>query len=163
MSTAEEPKRGAYESAVRLLGVREHSRYELSEKLLFRGYSVSQVEEALNLLIDQGYVDDSRFAEILMRQYTDLGRQGLADQMRKRGIDPQIWTPLVDSIDDEQESARARALLLRKAPPFPADFTGQQKWRRRVAGLLMRRGFTQHCAMAAIRRVAGEQGESSGN
>ncbi len=57
----------AYENAVRLLARREHSRFELREKLIRRGVREDLVEQVLDKLVEQDYLSDSRYAEVCVR------------------------------------------------------------------------------------------------
>ncbi|WRS29430.1 regulatory protein RecX [Actinomycetaceae bacterium MB13-C1-2] len=152
----EPPKGSAYDGAVRLLGMREHSRFELQQKLNARGFDPSDIESALDRLIEQKYLDDQRFAEILSRQYSNLGRRGLTEQMKKRGISKDIWEPLVLQIDSREEFDRALNAARRKTHLVPDDWDQREKWRRRTASFLQRRGFNQSVVMAVLARLIEE-------
>lgn len=143
------PRGTAYDGAVRILGMREHSRFELRQKLESRGFEADDIEKALDRLTDQKYLDDTRFAQIVARQYSTLGRRGLTEQMTKRGIAPEIWRTLVEEIGSEQEFERALEAARKKSSPVPEQWDQREKWRRRTSGYLMRRGF----APATVSRV----------
>mgnify|MGYP002724165075 CR=1 FL=1 len=150
------PEPSVYSAAVRLLGMREHSRSELRQKLLTRGHAETEVEESLDRLVQQDYLNDSRFAALVFRQYSDLGRSGVERQMLRRGLAPEVWEDLVHQIDSEDEAIRARAAASKKARELPADLNDYdqvQRWRRRAAAYLMRRGFSGSVTNRALGEV----------
>ncbi len=154
----------AYSAAVRLLGMREHSRSELRQKLATRGYESGEIEEALDRLTEQDYLNDSRFAQMVFRQYSDLGRAGAQRQMERRGLDPGVWEPLVAQIDADEESSRAFAAASKKAGELPADLRDYDqviRWKRRAFSYLMRRGFSAATATSALTQVLETHGSSS--
>ncbi len=145
-----------YSVAVRILGMREHSRSELEQKLAARGFETVEIEEALDRLVDQDYLNDSRFAQMVFRQYTDLGRAGVVHQMEKRGLEPGVWETLVAQIDGSDEEQRALVAASKKArelPPDLSDYEQVTRWKRRAFGYLMRRGFTGAAATRALAQV----------
>lgn len=146
--TKKPPNGTAYDGAVRLLGMREHSRFELEQKLQKRGFEPDAIAEALDRLVEQNYLNDHRFAEMISRQYSSLGRRGLVEQMKKRGVPQEIWLPVVEVISSDDEFERALDAARQKSS-VPGTWEQQQKWRRRTAGFLMRRGF----ATSTVNRV----------
>ena len=68
---------------------REHSALELVQKLNLKGFDQPDIEHALNLLIEQNYQSDERFAEafIQMRFNQGKGPVKIAMELKQRGID----------------------------------------------------------------------------
>src|SRR3970040_1219676 len=71
-------RRGAVElspiqRAVGLLSRREHSRLELTRKLCERGLAADEVEAAVEKLATDGWQDDARFAQFLLRSRVSGG------------------------------------------------------------------------------------------
>ncbi len=52
--------------ALKLLGLRSHSRKELEQKLLKKGYSSESIEQAVEKLSSQGVLDDRMFGIVLI-------------------------------------------------------------------------------------------------
>ena len=67
------PKRRCQENALGLLARREHSQYELSQKLLSKGFSSRDVEQAILYCQQYGYVDDLRYTFSVIRQHISKG------------------------------------------------------------------------------------------
>lgn len=57
----------AYDKAVSLLAIREHTKKELKEKLVSKGYGEEDVSPAISRLEKEGYISEERFAEVFIR------------------------------------------------------------------------------------------------
>src|SRR5258708_21239059 len=83
------PGGSALDGGLRLLARRAHSRLELRQKLLRRGYDPVDVDAALTRLAELGYVDDAAFARGLVRRWSLVrGPRALAGELAARAIDP---------------------------------------------------------------------------
>lgn len=79
-----------YHSALGLLARREHSRYELQQKLLQRfPDSDAVIQPVLVRLEQEGYQSDARFIEAYIRSRLNkgYGLQRLRQELRMRGLD----------------------------------------------------------------------------
>ena len=74
--------------AVRLLSRREHSTYEIRNKLLQRDFDEVEVEQALVELQQGDWLSDERYAEayIRMRQQKGFGPIRIANELNERGV-----------------------------------------------------------------------------
>jgi len=77
------------QSAIRMLANREHSRFELKQKLLQRGYAADLVEQVLEKLIRQDLLSEQRFVENFVRNRVNKGYGPLriTAELQARGID----------------------------------------------------------------------------
>ena len=84
---------------LRLLSRREHSRFELKERLRREGYSGREVDEVLDELVVKGWQSDERFAREYSRMRIRKGNGPLRIQheLRERGIED---VPVDDFIQD---------------------------------------------------------------
>lgn len=62
-----------FEQAVQLLARREHSRYELKQKLTSKGFTGADIEQAIDKCQQQGYQSDDRFVEQFCRYRAGQG------------------------------------------------------------------------------------------
>ncbi len=78
--------------AVRLLSRREHSTYEIRDKLLQRDFDEVEVEQALVELQQGDWLSDERYAEayIRMRQQKGFGPIRIAIELNERGVKESI-------------------------------------------------------------------------
>jgi regulatory protein len=76
-------------SALNLLARRDHSRYELQQKLLRRGFAGQTIDTVLALLVDEQLLDEMRYAESYTRMRAEKGYGPLRIRMelRERGIE----------------------------------------------------------------------------
>ena len=124
----------AYDRALKLLAIREHSSREIHDKLISKGYGKDEVDDAISRLIDEHSLSDERYAASSIRsrlRRNPEGRMVLRMRLREKGVPSDIAEKaLSDSWDNEEylpflrtymESlvrkkgeAGARAMLLRK-------------------------------------------------
>jgi len=78
--------------AVRLLSRREHSTYEIRDKLLQRDFDEAEIEQALVELQQGDWLSDERYAEayIRMRQQKGFGPIRIAIELNERGVKESI-------------------------------------------------------------------------
>ena len=89
--------------AVKLLSRREHSAFEIRDKLLRRDFEEEEIAQTITELQQGGWLSDERFAEayIRMRQQKGFGPIRIAIELNERGVDESI----VDSyLHDGDES-----------------------------------------------------------
>lgn len=77
-----------YAAAMRMLVRREHSVFELTQKLTTKEFDSTDIEQAIDSLIEQNYQSDERFATefIQMRFNQGKGPVKIAIDLKQRGI-----------------------------------------------------------------------------
>ena len=90
-----------------LLGLREHTRYQLLLKLRKRGFPDRIITPVLNLLEERGAIDDLRFTEnwlrLRMKKHPE-GRDALFSGLFRAGVSRQIAERVIrGEIDDKTE------------------------------------------------------------
>ncbi|TAN45675.1 MAG: regulatory protein RecX [Nitrospirae bacterium] len=152
MKRIEDTPAVALKYAYRLLAKRDRSVKELRGKLLERGFSGETTDLAVKRLEDDGYLNDRRTAEAFKRYALNnkhLGRFGVRSFMLKRGIDEDIADELSGRNEDYIETAKAftekKMKLLKKC-----DIDTK---RRRIYGLLARRGFDSETINSIIKSL----------
>ena len=78
--------------AVRLLSRREHSAYEIRDKLLQRDFDEAEVKQAIVELQQGDWLSDERYAEayIRMRQQKGFGPIRITIELNERGVKESI-------------------------------------------------------------------------
>jgi len=78
-----------YAAAMRMLVRREHSQLELRQKLQLKDFDVAVIASAIDLLIEQDYQSDARFAQdfIVMRFNQGKGPIKISGELKQRGIE----------------------------------------------------------------------------
>ncbi len=88
--------------AVRLLSRREHSAFEIRDKLLKRDFDSEEVDRVIIELQQGGWLSDERFAEayIRMRQLKGFGPVRIAMELNERGVKEHIVDDYLHADDD---------------------------------------------------------------
>lgn len=146
--TADKQTPDAYRKALGLLVRREHSRRELRRKLETRGVESADTEAALDTLSRQGYQDDARFTEMLVR--TRIGGGYGPIRIRAELCMHDIVADTIDAaLSDAAPDwlAIARDALRRRYGHHTAN---EQSDRIKRSQFLMRRGFDGDTIRAAL-------------
>jgi len=134
--------------ALGLLARREHSRKELSRKLTSRGLDAGEVAAAVDRLAGEGWQDDTRFAESLVRSRATSGYGPLRirAELSTHGLDGDAVALAMGTFEgDWAENARD---LVRRRFGKSLDDLAQ---RRKAADFLIRRGFDGDSVRSATR------------
>jgi regulatory protein len=144
----------ALDSAYRYLGHRDRTvaevRIHLVEKKLV-GEEVAQ--EAIAELIEQGYLDDARFARRFTedrRALDSWGNERIERRLVALGIDAEQIAAAIGARGSATELEAAVGLLRRR---YPEPLTDARE-RQRALGVLVRKGYESDLAYEAIRRYA---------
>lgn len=152
-----ELKQECFDSAMKFLEMRLHSRSELSRKLIRKEYPPALVEDVLNDLVRLGYVDDARFAKtkaMSAAQHKHHGKRRAQLELMKAGVDKATASRAVEDVYEATDSlAIARELAKKKAPSLKR--LEPHVARRRLTGLLLRRGFEFDTIKPVIDEVLG--------
>jgi regulatory protein len=127
-------------AALRLLGRRDYTVFEMRQKLAARGCDADDVTTTIDALLAEGLLDDRRVASAHLRTAARVkgrGRVRIARELAARGITADIVDETVASLSDEEEASAVERLLVRKR--LPARMSMPE--RRRLFQQLLRRGF----------------------
>ncbi|MBB6366182.1 MULTISPECIES: recombination regulator RecX [Xanthomonas] len=153
---AQEPRRRRRQAeqtplqkALGLLVRREHSRKELTRKLRARGVEAEAAAEAVERLSGEGWQDDGRFAELLVRSRAGSGYGPLhiRAELGTHGLDSEAIATAMGAFEGDW-TENARDLVRRR---FGAAGAMDLPQRRKAADLLARRGFDGDSIRAAVR------------
>lgn len=145
----------ALELAYAYLNTRERTAAEVRRRLEQRGVEAAATEPALASLVDQGILDDARFARLFVEDKRGLeqwGNERIRRTLRERGIDRDLIEQSLTLDQEETELDRAIGLLRRRFPEPPRD----PRERDRALGVLLRKGFESELALDALAAHARE-------
>ncbi|HCK76961.1 MAG TPA: RecX family transcriptional regulator [Gammaproteobacteria bacterium] len=134
-----DPRVQVRDKALSLLVRREHSRGELQEKLIQRGFKRSLVDQVLDELCARNELSDVRYAQALIshRAKAGYGPAYIRQELRKRNVAPEI----IDSLLVEVEVSWIEIASAKHSSRFPDPVIQDYRdWARR-ASYLQRRGF----------------------
>ncbi|WP_066095691.1 recombination regulator RecX [Xanthomonas massiliensis] len=134
--------------ALGLLVRREHSRRELVNKLEARDIEPEQAQAAVERLAGEGWQDDTRFAESLVRSRAGGGYGPLhvRAELGTHGLPGELIEQAMAGYEGDWE-ANARELVQRRFGGVPED----PARRRKAIDLLARRGFPADILWRVIR------------
>ena len=142
----------AYKSALKMLTRREHSCFELRQKLLKQDYLHDEIDEVLEALKQAGFQSDRRYVEMLIRarQNQGYGPVRIQHELSEKGVDSTLYSDLIIE-DDEVWSELAREVREKKyGAESPEDFKAQAKQMK----FLQYRGFSmRHISNAMKEKI----------
>ncbi len=126
--------------ALELLARREHSRLELRQKLLQRGYPPELVDPVLEQLIEERLLDEGRYAELYACARADKGYGPLriARELRERGVPEDAVAAGLAGLADDWPAKLRELHRKRFKSRAPADVAGRLQQTR----VLRQHGFT---------------------
>jgi regulatory protein len=143
----------AFDTGLRLLGRRDHSREELRRKLSRRGHDQQVVEAAMRRITELYLVDDQAFARSYVRRRASLrGPLAIAAELAARGIDRTASEAALAGFD-AAEQLRSAMRLVERAHDREPDGITYQELLAKVGPRLIRRGFSTSIVRAACRSI----------
>lgn len=153
-----EVRQECFDRALHAVSSRLHSRAELHRKLMRREYGETVVDAVLNDLTRLGYVNDAQFAETKATSaanHKHHGRRRAMLELRKAGITGEVADRALDDVYKATDSvATARALAKKKLPILKR--LDPRVARRRLVGMLQRRGFDYEAIKPVVDEVLGD-------
>jgi len=153
----DEQQQQALDVVVRLLGGREHSRHELQQKLLQRGFAIADATAAINHAAARGWQSDTRYAEMWVRHCLQKGHGAskVRAAAQQRGIARELIDDALAMADPDWDDACYRRLIKRfgEQPPIEA------KQRDKIIRHLLSQGFTYGQIKQALARQSTTQSD----
>lgn len=142
----------AKERALALLDRRDYSRAELLKKLTEKGVEEAEAVAVVDRLAELGFVDDTRYAPLVVRKYAarGYGPQRVKMELQKRGIPRELWDTALQEIPQQDDTVdRLLRTKLHGETPDRAEL-------KRAADFLLRRGYSWDEIKAAVARYNAE-------
>ena len=135
----------AYNYALNLLAARPYSTQTLRRKLIQKEYSAADADEAIRRLVDNGLLNDARYAEQYARSKiltTGASKRRLQQELYRKGIKGELATNAIANVI-EQEDIDPAAVVERVARKKLAQLGDLEPLvlRRRLFAFLARRGY----------------------
>ena len=135
----------AYNYALNLLSARPYATRALHRKLIQKQYSAADAEDAIRRLVDNGLLDDAKYAEQYARSKittTGASKRRLQQDLYRKGIKGDLATNAIASVLESEEIDPA-AVLERVAKKKLAQLGDLEPLvlRRRLFAFLARRGY----------------------
>jgi regulatory protein len=136
------------------LNRKERTIAEMARVLAGKRVEPALIDEVVGELIEQGYLDDARYARQFAEERRRLDAWG-ADRIERRlralGVDREHIAEALGEQPHEEELEAALALLQRRFPEPPST----PRECERALGMLIRKGYDLELSHDALRRHAG--------
>jgi regulatory protein len=139
----------AIATAYRYLNRRERTRAEMRAHLERAGVEPQAVEQAIEALVEDGQLDDRRFACLFIQDKRELegwGSERIRQTLFARGVATDVIEDALAGSGGDDEMERALEMLRRRFPSPPRD----RRERDRALGVLLRKGYDSELALEAL-------------
>lgn len=154
----DDPLGEAIARCYRHLGEREHTTAQLRRRLLRARTDPEVAEQALEALREQGYLDDARYARLLVedrRRIDGWGAQRIRQALESADVERDTIEEALTGTSHATELEAATTLLGRRLTAAPRD----DRERARAFGILIRAGYESEVAYDAIRAIGGGEAD----
>ena len=134
----------AFNTALRILTGRDHSRYELTRKLKQRGFKPEDIEKAVSECVRLDYINDERTARAYISQMIRKGHgvNRIRHEMNKKRLNSQrVQNILSEIVSEADELDGAKRLLKKNISRFERE-SDLKKRRDKIYRFLYARGFS---------------------
>ena len=141
----------AYEAALNLLSARDMTAHNLYLALVRRGYVPQVAQSTCQRLIENGLINDERYANryVELRQNLPIGRYAMKQKLRAKGIDEQTAADALESLDDDSQLASAKQLAAKLARRYEKE-EDPYKRKTKLSQAIARRGFSWEIVKEAV-------------
>ncbi len=154
----------AVQRGLRLVAIRPRSERELAEALSRARVPEPVQQEALARLRETGAADDRAFAQAWVENrqaFRPRSRLALKVELRRKGVAADTISATLEGLSDEEAALQAARAVGRRLQGLP-----HEEFRRRLGGILARRGFDYSTVRPVVERLwretSGETVESEG-
>ncbi|MFZ5633288.1 MAG: regulatory protein RecX [Bacillota bacterium] len=128
----------ARKAAYKLLNYRARTEYELTEKLLRKGFDGETVRQVINNLREYRLLDDQAYAESFVSRRPFRPQAVMAGELRNLGVNEYIINKVLVDVDSGAEFRIALAQAMSRKKRRSVDYPLES-----IAAFLRRRGFSQ--------------------
>ncbi|MBR1387382.1 MAG: RecX family transcriptional regulator [Alloprevotella sp.] len=128
-----------FDRAATLCAHREVCRDDVRQKLYAWGARSEWVDDLLDRLVDEQYIDEQRYAEAFVHDkalFNQWGRVKIRHMLEMKQLPASLIEQALQTIDEDQYTGQLRELLLQKLPTIRAknEYERAQKLLRFAAG-----------------------------
>jgi regulatory protein len=153
-----EVKQECFDAAIRFLEIRLHGRAELKKKLMRKEWGEAVIDQVIENLQRLEYIDDLKFAKVKAAsaaKHKHHGRRRAFMELMRSGVDRDVAEQALDEVYLKSDSlavvrelVQKQATRLKRLEPMVA--------RRRLIGMLQRRGFEYEVIKPVVDELLGE-------
>ncbi|MBO6793110.1 MAG: regulatory protein RecX [Balneolaceae bacterium] len=136
---------------IRLLARRDHSRQELVQKAIKKGYLNSEIDGILDELEEKKYIRNDVFAQKFAHDkfhFNHWGKQKIKMELLRKGIKTNDIEQALETLSEEEISQKMEYLVQKAKPRFLR--TEKTKRRKKLFDFLIRKGYDSALVMKEL-------------
>lgn len=153
----ENDEKVSFDMAISYLEKYSVSQRGIKDYLKKKGFDGKVIAKTLEKLKDYGFVDDEKFAKNYFDSLSaSKGKRAIANKLREKGVSAEIIDNLLETVDEESEIEKAKAL----AEKFVRNRQNDAKIRQKCLAHLLYKGYDYGVAQKATSDVLLNIGEN---
>lgn len=155
------PQGSAYEAAVRYLAPRPRSVGEIRRHLRTKRFDDAAIDQAIDQLRAQRYIDDEAFARYWVEQrdrFRPKGERAIVSELLQKGVAREVIEVVVGDREPDSEVRRAREAIRRPITRWLTLSDVERK--RKIHQYLAQRGFSYDTIEEVLARPVPAEGET---
>ena len=151
--TSEETRKAAMQKALRMLERRDYAAGELVDKLKLKGVEEEDAIKTAERLTELGYIDDKRFASVLVRHYSAkcFGPGKIKSEFIKRRVPRELWDEALSELPESADEIYE--MLIKKLGSRERNRDNIRK----AGASVVHRGFSWEEVGEAVQRLLYEE------
>lgn len=144
----------AYDLALNYLKIKMRSKKEVGDYLTKKGVNPSLIDNAIDLLIKQGYLNDDMYTKAYINDRINLSYDGpykIRESLIKLGINEEIINHNINIFDKELEKKRIIKIIERQIKINHNK--GNNLLKRKILDYLVMQGYTKETAMSEVNKI----------
>jgi regulatory protein len=136
---------------IRQLARRDHSRQELVQKALKKGYKNAEIDSILDELEEKKYIRNEVFARKFVHDkfnFNHWGKQKIRMELKKKGIKSHDIEQALEELGNDEILEKMEYLVLKAKPRFLR--TEKSKRRKKIFDFLIRKGYDSAHVMKVL-------------
>jgi len=140
-----------FNKALKYLSYKNRSTKEIYDYLKKKEFSESEIEEAINKLIEYKFLDDNNFSEIFIRdrQLKGKSKRLISYELKQKGINRDTAEKSLESADNDLKTAKQ--YIEKRIHQF--NRLDLEKRKQRIIGRLQSRGYSWDIIKTVLKQI----------
>ncbi len=140
-----EDKNKALQFAMKLIGLRMRSVFEIKTRLEKKGFETEIINDVLRDLKKYRYTDDEQFAEAYINDRMNFSPRGkflIEKELKERGVEENIINKKIEELISEEREIESAKKLAEKKLKTISDKTDRTKIDQKIRSYLQSKGYS---------------------
>ena len=147
------------QKAFRLLGRRQHSSSELRRKLWNKDYEQKLIDEVIEDLSKNGYIDDTEFIRVFVAEKSktkNWSRKRIKSELIKRGLDSKLIDKILSEQCSKSDYDNASTVAKKKVEVLTKRNLEKKELRTKLSTYLFSKGFDYEVIKDVVNQILKE-------